>query len=109
MSQTCRLTATLAADVVGYSRLMGEDEEGRSKRLKTRRRPDRPEDRVASRPHRQFERPLSVQLTDLRRDARQRARCAESGQLKVAADDASCGAPARPVAGSSLNCALRSR
>ena len=38
MSQTCRLTATLAADVVGYSRLMGEDEEGRSKRLKTHRR-----------------------------------------------------------------------
>jgi len=38
MSQSCRLTATLAADVVGYSRLMGEHEEGRSKRLKTHRR-----------------------------------------------------------------------
>ena len=28
MSQTRRLTAILAADVAGYSRLMGADEEG---------------------------------------------------------------------------------
>jgi hypothetical protein len=28
MSQTRRLAAILAADVAGYSRLMGEDEEG---------------------------------------------------------------------------------
>jgi class 3 adenylate cyclase len=29
MSETRRLAAILAADVVGYSRLMGEDEAGR--------------------------------------------------------------------------------
>src|SRR5262249_23187870 len=34
MSQTRRLTAILAADVVGYSRLMGADEEGTHERLK---------------------------------------------------------------------------
>jgi hypothetical protein len=33
-----RLTAILAADVVGYSRLMGEDEVGTLERLKTCRR-----------------------------------------------------------------------
>ena len=33
-----RLTAILAADVVGYSRLMGEDEVGTLARLKTCRR-----------------------------------------------------------------------
>ena len=33
MSQTRRLAAILAADVAGYSRLMGEDEEGTHKRL----------------------------------------------------------------------------
>src|SRR5436305_13773848 len=33
-----RLTAILAADVVGYSRLMGTDEEGTLAALKTRRR-----------------------------------------------------------------------
>src|SRR6201993_2368323 len=35
MSQTRRLAAILAADVVGYSRLMGADEEGTHERLKT--------------------------------------------------------------------------
>jgi class 3 adenylate cyclase len=35
MSQTRRLAAILAADVAGYSRLMGEDEEGTHERLKT--------------------------------------------------------------------------
>ncbi|MBV8525090.1 MAG: hypothetical protein JOY71_23705 [Acetobacteraceae bacterium] len=34
MSQTHRLAAILAADVAGYSRLMGADEEGASERLK---------------------------------------------------------------------------
>src|SRR5215831_14656659 len=33
-----RLAATLAADVAGYSRLMGTDEEGTLERLKTLRR-----------------------------------------------------------------------
>jgi class 3 adenylate cyclase len=34
MASTRRLTAILAADVAGYSRLMGEDEEGTHERLK---------------------------------------------------------------------------
>src|SRR4051794_11763930 len=38
MSQTRRLPAILAADVAGYSRLMGADEEGTLERLKTLRR-----------------------------------------------------------------------
>ena len=38
MSQTRRLAAILAADVVGHSRLMGADEEGTLERLKARRR-----------------------------------------------------------------------
>ena len=38
MSQTRRLAATLAADVAGYSRLMGADEEGTLERLKALRR-----------------------------------------------------------------------
>jgi len=33
MSQTRHLAAILAADVAGYSRLMGEDEEGTHERL----------------------------------------------------------------------------
>ena len=33
MSQTRRLAAILAADVAGYSRLMGADEEGTHERL----------------------------------------------------------------------------
>ena len=33
MSQTRRLAAILAADVVGYSRLMGADEEGTHERV----------------------------------------------------------------------------
>jgi class 3 adenylate cyclase len=33
MKSTRRLTAILAADVAGYSRLMGEDEEGTHERL----------------------------------------------------------------------------
>jgi adenylate cyclase len=37
MSQTRRLAAILAADVAGYSRLMGEDEEGTLERLKALR------------------------------------------------------------------------
>ena len=36
MSQTRRLAAILAADVAGYSRLMGPDEEGTLERLKAR-------------------------------------------------------------------------
>jgi len=35
MASTRRLAAILAADVVGYSRLMGADEEGTHERLKT--------------------------------------------------------------------------
>jgi class 3 adenylate cyclase len=38
MSQTRRLVAILAADVAGYSRLMGADEEGTLERLKALRR-----------------------------------------------------------------------
>ena len=38
MSQTRRLAAILAADVAGYSRLMGADEEGTLQRLKALRR-----------------------------------------------------------------------
>ena len=34
MNQTRRLAAILAADVAGYSRLMGADEEGTHERLK---------------------------------------------------------------------------
>ena len=37
MSQTRRLAAILAADVAGYSRLMGADEEGTLERLKALR------------------------------------------------------------------------
>jgi len=33
MAQTRRLAAILAADVVGYSRLMGEDEAGTAKAI----------------------------------------------------------------------------
>ena len=35
MSQTRRLAAILAADVVGYSRLIGDDEEGTLDRLRS--------------------------------------------------------------------------
>src|SRR6267143_3248776 len=38
MASTRRLTAILAADVAGYSRLMGADEEGTLERLKAHRR-----------------------------------------------------------------------
>jgi class 3 adenylate cyclase len=38
MSQTRRLAAIFAADVAGYSRLMGADEEGTLERLKALRR-----------------------------------------------------------------------
>jgi len=38
VSQTRRLAAILAADVAGYSRLMGADEEGTLQRLKALRR-----------------------------------------------------------------------
>jgi adenylate cyclase len=38
MTQTRRLAAILAADVAGYSRLMGADEEGTLERLKALRR-----------------------------------------------------------------------
>jgi adenylate cyclase len=44
MSATRKLAAILAADVVGYSRLAGADEEGTRARLKTlRREPTEPE------------------------------------------------------------------
>jgi adenylate cyclase len=38
MNQTRRLAAILAADVAGYSRLMGADEEGTLERLEALRR-----------------------------------------------------------------------
>jgi adenylate cyclase len=38
MASTRRLAAILAADVAGYSRLMGADEEGTHKRLQAHRR-----------------------------------------------------------------------
>ena len=48
MASTRRLAAILAADVAGYSRLMGADEEGTHERLKAHRRAaDRSEDRGA--------------------------------------------------------------
>jgi class 3 adenylate cyclase len=37
MTPTRRLAATLAADVAGYSRLIGADEQGTLERLKTGR------------------------------------------------------------------------
>jgi class 3 adenylate cyclase len=45
MPSVRRLTAILAADVAGYSRLMGADEEGTHERLKALRRARRSEDR----------------------------------------------------------------
>ena len=49
-----RLAAILAADVAGYSRLMGADEEGTHERLRgPSPRADRSEDRRAPGPHRQ--------------------------------------------------------
>ena len=48
-----RLAAILAADVAGYSRLMGVDEEGTLAALKAYARTHRSEDRRTSRPHRQ--------------------------------------------------------
>ena len=70
MSQTRRLAAILAADVAGYSRLMGADEEGTLERLKSAAaRTARPEDRRASRPHRQDHR------RRLAGGVRQRRRC----------------------------------
>jgi len=44
---TRRLAAILAADVAGYSRLMGADEEGTLNRLKAHRRAHRPENQGA--------------------------------------------------------------
>ena len=37
MTPACRLAAILAADVAGYSRLMGEDETGTAKAVRERR------------------------------------------------------------------------
>ena len=54
MAATRRLTAILAADVAGYSRLMGADEEGTLDRLKAHRRElIDPKIARAPRPHRQ--------------------------------------------------------
>jgi len=50
MTATRRLAAILAADVAGYSRLMGADEEGTLERLKALRR-ELLEDRRAPGPH----------------------------------------------------------
>ena len=52
MTATRRLAAILAADVAGYSRLMGADEEGTLERLKALRREllD-PKNRAAARDH----------------------------------------------------------
>jgi molybdate transport repressor ModE-like protein len=52
MTAIRRLAAILAADVAGYSRLIGADEEGTLERLKALRRAPRSEDRRASRPAR---------------------------------------------------------
>ena len=49
MSPTRRLAAILAADVAGYSRLIGADEQGTLNRLSAPYRGDRPKDRRASR------------------------------------------------------------
>jgi len=59
MTTTCRLAAILAADVAGYSRLIGADEEGTLERLKALR--------VAS------------VLGDLRIQKRQRRQCGRCG------------------------------
>jgi len=53
MTASRRLAAILAADVAGYSRLMGADEEGTLERLKALRRELLDADRRAPRPHRQ--------------------------------------------------------
>jgi adenylate cyclase len=58
MSQTRRLTAILAADVAGYSRLMGADEEGTLERLKSLRR-DLIDPKIAERRERRFKPPGS--------------------------------------------------
>ena len=53
MTATRRLTAILAADVAGYSRLMGADEEGTHERLKAHLgRAGQAEDQGAPRPDR---------------------------------------------------------
>jgi class 3 adenylate cyclase len=52
MTAIRRLAAILAADVAGYSRLIGADEEGTLERLNALRRAPRSEDRRASRPAR---------------------------------------------------------
>ncbi len=52
-----RLAAVMAVDVAGYSRLMGEDEEGTHAAFKAvRRELADPKIRRASRPHRQIHR-----------------------------------------------------
>jgi class 3 adenylate cyclase len=57
MTQTRRLAAILAADVAGYSRLIGADEEGTLNRLRSIRFGDyRPQDRGTPGPHRQNDR-----------------------------------------------------
>ena len=52
MPETRKLAAILAADVVGYSRLAGADED----RTGPEERSDRPRGRRESRPHRQAHR-----------------------------------------------------
>jgi hypothetical protein len=58
MSQTRRLAAILAADVAGYSRLIGADEEGTLNRLRAIRADliDPSEDHRTPGPHRQNDR-----------------------------------------------------
>ena len=53
MTATRRLAAILAADVVGYSRLMGEDEAGTALAVRERREAARADRRRPRRPHRQ--------------------------------------------------------
>src|SRR5258708_24306584 len=65
-----RLMAILAADVAGYSRLMGADEEGTLAALKMlRREVVDPKDQGAPRPHRQHDGRRSAQRV------RKRGRC----------------------------------
>jgi adenylate cyclase len=49
MASVRRLTAILAADVAGYSRLMGTDEEGTHRRLQAHLREEISDDRLAAR------------------------------------------------------------
>ena|SRR5690242_8717681 len=66
MAANHRLSTILAADVAGYSWLMGSDEEGTLERLKAvRHELLRPQDRRATRPDRQDHRGMLVEFASV--------------------------------------------